>query len=111
MNAPPPAPKALEIPALPIEAEPWQTMNRGELGGSQWIYRFANGYGASVVQGPYSYGGPQGLYELAVIEFMVGDEWGLTYATPVTDDVLGRLTLDEVAATLVTIAALPGATS
>lgn len=28
--------------------------------------KFDNGYGASVVKGPHTYGGDQGLYELAV---------------------------------------------
>jgi hypothetical protein len=29
---------------------------------------FDNGFGVSVVQSPYSYGGPKGLYELAVFK-------------------------------------------
>ena len=28
---------------------------------------FPNGFGASVISGKYSYGGPEGLYELAVL--------------------------------------------
>jgi len=102
------------ITPLPIEAEPWLTRNLGFAGHEhkQWVYRFGNGYGASVVQGQHTYGGPAGLYELAVISFD-GDEWHLTYQTPITEDVLGHLTLAEVAETLVRIAALPapGATS
>jgi hypothetical protein len=54
---------------------------------------FDNGYGASVVIGPYTYGGEDGLYELAVI---LGSDGKLTYDTPVTDDVEGYLTEDEV---------------
>ena len=56
---------------------------------------FKNGLGASVVSHKYSYGGPEGLYELAVIK---GDEdvWVLTYDTPITSDVLGHLTEEEV---------------
>ena len=34
----------------------------------QKIYKFPNGYGASVIKGPYSYGGPDGLWELAVLD-------------------------------------------
>ena len=39
-----------------------------------------------------------------------GDSWELTYETPITSDVLGHLSLDEVAATLAKIAALPEVT-
>ncbi len=53
---------------------------------------FDNGYGASVVVGPYTYGGEDGLYELAVL----GSDGKLTYDTPVTDDVEGYLTENEV---------------
>ena len=86
----------------------WQMKDHraGGSGNLQWLYRFGNGYGASVVQGPYSYGGPDGLYDLAVIKFDGSGEWDLTYETPVTDDVLGHLTVDDVAAALAGIAAL-----
>jgi len=53
---------------------------------------FDNGYGASVVVGPYTYGGEDGLYELAVLD----SNGQLTYETPVTDDVEGYLTEDDV---------------
>ena len=89
---------------LPIEIPAWRINERNS--GEQHIYRFANGYGASVVRGPYTYGGPDGLFELGVIVFD-GDKWELTYDTPITDDVLGYLDLPEVAKILVRIAALP----
>jgi hypothetical protein len=68
--------------------------------GLQRLYRFENGFGASVVQffvGPMggSYGAELGLWELAVIRWH-GDDFRLTYDTSITDDVLGRLTEDEV---------------
>ena len=47
---------------------------------------FDNGYGASCVSHQYTYGGREGLFEVAVTH---GD--GLCYATPVTDDVIGFL--------------------
>ena len=53
---------------------------------------FDNGYGASVVVGPYTYGGEDGLYELAVL----GSDGKLTYDTPVTGDVEGYLSEDDV---------------
>ena len=64
--------------------------------GKQCIVQFRNGYGASIVQGPHTYGGKEGLYELAVM-----DGYGeITYSTPITDDVLGYLTEEQVERTL-----------
>ena len=54
--------------------------------------KFDNGYGASVVKTPYTYGGDQDLYELAVLDS--NDD--LTYDTPVTNDVEGYLTEEDV---------------
>lgn len=90
---------------LPIEIPAWKIKDLN-MGGEQHIYRVTNGYGASVVRGPYTYGGTEGLFELGVIVFD-DDTWELTYETPITSDVLGHLTLEEVAETLVQIAALP----
>jgi hypothetical protein len=52
---------------------------------------FDNGYEVSVVKSPYTYGGDRGLYELAV--FKDGE---ITYATPITDDVIGYLRPEDV---------------
>ena len=57
------------------------------IGGVQARITFDNGYGASVVKTPYSYGGDKGLYELAVL----GKDGHITYDTPVTSDVIGYL--------------------
>jgi predicted dehydrogenase len=60
--------------------------------GQQCIVQFSNGYGASIVQSPYTYGGPDGLYELAVF----GKDGSISYDTPVTSDVEGYLTEEMV---------------
>lgn len=52
----------------------------------QRIYRFSNGYGASVIRGPFTYGGPDGLWELAVL---YGED--ICYSTIITQDVVGYL--------------------
>jgi hypothetical protein len=60
---------------------------------------FDNGYGASVVRHIMSYGGKLGLFELAVLD---KDE-ELTYDTPITNDVVGHLTPEEVTNYLIKI--------
>lgn len=60
--------------------------------GIQARVQFDNGFGASIVKGPYTYGGPEGLYEIAVLD----KNGSLTYETPITNDVLGHLTEDDV---------------
>lgn len=69
---------------------------------------FPNGYGASVIRSSYSYGGADGLYELAVLRGNESD-WRLTYDTPITDDVIGHLSESDVSALLKRIEALPPA--
>ena len=64
-------------------------------GGTQRVYKFDNGFGASVVTGPFTYGGPQGKYELAVLRFD-GDTFQITYDTSITSDVIGHLEPSEV---------------
>lgn len=65
-------------------------------GGIQKIYRFKNGYGASVVRHMYSYGFSQGLWELAVIKWKDNGDWDICYFTTVTNDVEGYLTDQQV---------------
>jgi hypothetical protein len=60
---------------------------------------FDNSYGATVVQGPHSYGGIDGLYELAVI----GKDDEICYNTPVTGDVEGYLSEAQVTDLLIKI--------
>lgn len=76
------------------------------LSGVQATAFFDNGYGVSVIKGPYSYGGDKGLYELAVFK---GDEndHSLCYDTPITGDVLGHLTESDVTTHIAEVEALP----
>ncbi len=64
-------------------------------GGVQHVYSFPNGYGASVVKHDFSYGGKQGLWELAVLN---GEE--LCYTSGITEDVIGHLSWKNVEETL-----------
>ena len=72
------------------------------MGGMQIIYDFPNGYGASVVRHEFSYGGKNGLFELAVLR-----NGNITRETSVTDDVLGWLKPSDVLETLDKIKKLP----
>ena len=71
-------------------------------GGIRKLFKFDNGYGASLVKNPYSYGYDQGLWELAVLK-----NGELCYDTPITDDVIGYLNDPEADAILHNIADLP----
>jgi len=52
---------------------------------------FANGYGISIIRGWMSYGGESGLFEIGVLK-----DDRLCYDTPITDDVIGYLSVEEV---------------
>lgn len=76
-------------------------------GGEHYIYRFPNGFGASVIRHEGSYGFEEGLYELGVTEWFSDADWHLTYDTEITNDVLGYLTEEEVLQVLMCIKELP----
>ena len=61
------------------------------MGGIQKVYKFPNGYGASVIKHKGSYGYSEGLWELAVL-----NEGELCYDTEITNDVIGYLNDPEV---------------
>ena len=65
-------------------------------------YHFENGYGASVVCHPGSYGYADGLFELAVLH-----DGELCYNTSVADDVVGYQTDEGISDLLDEIASLP----
>lgn len=96
---------------LPTPAEPpngqYEGHDRG-IAGDQLYALFPNGYGASIIKGPHSYGGPEGLWEMAVLHG--SDEIGegaICYSTPITSDVIPRLTAEAVVIELHRVAALP----
>ncbi len=70
--------------------------------GIQAKITFENGRGASVIRSIHSYGGFQGLYELAVLD----KNGHLDYTTPLTSDVMGYLTEDDVTEALTAIEAM-----
>jgi hypothetical protein len=72
------------------------------LGGTHALIKFPNGYGASVVTGEMYYTDPDHPYEVAV--FHKGE---LCYDTPLTDDVLGHQTEEDVDEILRQIELLP----
>lgn len=64
-------------------------------GGRQMKIFFMNGYGASIVRHRFSYGNESGLFDSAVLR---GDRINsdIAYDTPITDNVLGHLSEEEV---------------
>ena len=68
----------------------------------QKIYKFPNGYGASVVCNFGTYGAKDGLFEVAVLD----SNGEITYDTPVASDVIGWLDFADVTDILNKIKAL-----
>ena len=78
-------------------------VNEAMHGGTRSILEFDNGYQASIIRHMFSYGGPEGLFELAT---MIDGK--LVYDNPVADgDVRGYLTEEEVIELLNELKALP----
>jgi len=74
------------------------TVERNDIhDGRQIIYRFPNGYGASVVEHSFSYG-----LEIAVLD----SDDKITYDTPITDDVIGHNTPESAAKIITQISKL-----
>lgn len=74
--------------------------------GTQTIVFYDNGYGASVVKHKFSYGGQEGLFEVAVLKGNK-DDWQICYDTDITDDVLGYQNDNDVENVLERISKLP----
>lgn len=88
--------------------------------GTWQVYLFENRYAASVIRAGYgensftgSYGVDDGLFELAVMKCRTDADprqfssYGLCYDTPITDDVVGYLTEEDVQELLAKVASLP----
>lgn len=73
-----------------LQFKPKTVSLRDTSGGNHAVMTFPNGYGVSVIDD--GYGSSRGLYELAVL----GPDGRLCYDTPITDDVLGHLSADDV---------------
>ena len=61
-------------------------VEQNDLGYPQTIYKFPNGYGASVIKFNYVYFGI-GI-EIAVLRFDEDGNWHIDYCTPITNDVI-----------------------
>lgn len=94
-----PAPTPPNTPFTPESSKPHPVFSDGE----QHIYAFPNTRKASVIRSQWSYGGDEGLWELAVLD----KDHSLDYSTPITDDVIGRLDDAGVAEILQRIHELP----
>jgi len=79
---------------------------KNRMGKAQVVYRFRNGYGASMIWDRASSGSG---YEIAVTRYEGPDDnsWELCYETPITSDVLVRLDADEAREVLKQVGDLP----
>lgn len=76
-------------------AFPAYRYNSDVLGGVQYLFKFDNGLGASVIRHRGSYGNELGLWELAAIVWDNDIEWDF-YHNDFYEDVKGWLTEDDV---------------
>lgn len=62
---------------------------RAGRGDMQYIFKFPNGYGASVIKAFGSYGYEQDFWEVAMIKFNDAGVWELVGSNEIMDDVEG----------------------
>ena len=79
----------------------WEYDKDDQRFGKRALVKFDNGFGASIVDGPYSYG-----LELAVMGNTDEEDWGLVYYTDITNDVVGWNTPEGITELLVRISKL-----
>lgn len=65
-------------------------------GGSRYVFIFENEYGASVISRIGSYGGREGLWEIAVLKNDGNGKYNICYDSGITDDVIGYLSDEQV---------------
>jgi hypothetical protein len=84
-----------------LKFEPHKVLS---VGAKQAVLLFPNGYGASVVTGSsFFYTSPSHPYELAVLD----KDYNLVYDTPITNDVIGHCTEENITQLLKDIQELP----
>lgn len=78
------------------------------IGGVQYLFRFENGFGASVIKGSYSIGASQDLWELAILRYFDSGAWDydLYYGTEITDGIVGYQSDSDICGLLERIKAL-----
>jgi hypothetical protein len=87
---------AIEVLTLDLDVKAMGLVDKRPMfDGGQWLFRFDNGYGASVIRHRGSYG-----VELAVIKFCEDGDYKIVYDTPVTSDVIGHLDRETLIDTL-----------
>lgn len=91
------------IPKIDIKCESFEETETYFNSYTRHEYHFKNGFGASVIHNPYSYG-----LELAVLKHNnETEEWEITYDTNITDDVVGYIDgKDELEKLLINISQL-----
>lgn len=65
------------------------------VGGKHAKIFFENGYGVSILFGDMFYSNGVNTYEVAIIKGNE-DDWDFAFDTPIADDVLGYLSMNEV---------------
>ena len=63
--------------------------------GMQVVFQFDNGYGLSVVSHSFSYGHEDELFEIGILKFHPDGTYELTYETPITGDILGHQSKED----------------
>ena len=72
----------------------------GNFLGTQHLFGFKNGFGASVIDYGYGRGSETYKYELAVVRFVEKNRFEIVTNTKITDDVLGHISAKKGASTL-----------